>query len=135
MLIKTLAAACLSVACLCTPVASFAVTSVWVQVAPPPPRVERIPEPRRGYQWVPGYWDWQGNRHVWKQARWVRERQGYAYVQPRWVEDNGRWRKQQGQWSRRDRDGDGVPNGRDRDRDGDGVRNSNDRRPDDPTRR
>jgi len=49
-----------------TPAAAQAVFQV--QVAPPPPRVEVVPAPRRGQVWVPGYWDWRGHRHVWAPA-------------------------------------------------------------------
>jgi len=92
-----------------------------VQVAPPPLRVEAIPTPRRGYAWVPGYWNWRGQRHVWVAGSWMRERQGYRYDAPRWQERDGRWTQERGRWSRRDRDRDGVPNGQDG-------------RPDDPRR-
>ncbi|MEO8155261.1 MAG: hypothetical protein ABI605_19515 [Rhizobacter sp.] len=135
MLNKTLAAACISAAFIWTPVPSFAAVSVWVHRAPPELRVEQAPAPRRGYHWVPGYWDWNGRRHVWKTGTWVRERHGYAYASPTWVEDHGKWRLQRGQWSKHDEDRDGIPNAVDRDRDGDGVRNSKDRHPDNPARR
>ena len=79
--------------------------------APPAPREERMPEPRHGYVWAPGYWDWKGHRHVWMQGHWVRERHGYAYVNPRWAERDGHWVLERGRW---DRDGDSIPNNRDR---------------------
>jgi hypothetical protein len=127
MLIKTVLATCVAATFALTalPVVAADTASgrtVWVRQAPPEARVETPPAMRRGYQWAPGYWRWQGQRHVWKAGTWVRARPGYIYAQPRWVEGNGRWRMQAGQWSRNDRDGDGVPN-------------SQDRRPDDPTRR
>ena len=100
--------------------------------APPPPRHEAMPHPRRGMVWVPGHWEWRGHRHVWQQGHWVKARQGYHYREPRWVEHGGRWNMQSGGW---DRDGDGVPNRHDRDRDGDGVSNRHDRNPDNPYRR
>jgi len=81
-----------------------------VTIAPPPPRVEVVPAPRRGYVWVPGYWSWSGRRHVWVQGNWVRERRGYVYESPQWVERDGRWELRRGAWRRGDRDGDGVPN-------------------------
>lgn len=82
-----------------------------VREAPPAPRVERIPEARRGYVWAPGYWDWKKNRHVWVRGKWVRERKGYVYNAPAWEERDGRWHMRASNWARRDRDGDGVPNG------------------------
>lgn len=87
---------------------------VWVDVAPPPPRAEAAPSARRGYVWVPGYWNWTGRRHVWVPGTWMRERRGYVYGQPQWVQRDGHWELRRGGWNRGDRDGDGVPNDRDR---------------------
>ncbi|NGZ82894.1 YXWGXW repeat-containing protein [Duganella aceris] len=84
-----------------------------VQNAPPPPRHEVAPQARRGYVWVPGYWDWKRNKHVWTKGHWERERKGYVYHQPSWVERDGHWEMQRGNWARGDSDHDGVPNGRD----------------------
>jgi hypothetical protein len=119
------------------PVAANA-QSYTVRVAPPEPRTEVVPAPRRGYVWVPGYWNWnaQRHRHQWVAGTWVRERQGYYYNEPRWVERDGRWVLNRGAWARgqRDRDRDGVPNRMDRDRDGDGVPNRLDSNPNNPRR-
>ncbi|NGZ83556.1 YXWGXW repeat-containing protein [Duganella aceris] len=131
--------------------------SVVIRDAPPPPRYERVPAPRHGYVWAPGYWDWRGNRHHWIGGTWVTARPGYVYMQPRWEQRDGRWYRQEARWDRgpngdRDHDGvpnrydrhdnrgdhrgygdkdhDGVPNRYDRDRDGDGVPNRADRHPD-----
>lgn len=110
--------------------------SVDIQIgAPPPPRVELLPAPRRGYVWTPGYWNWNGRRHYWVGGTWVRHRPGYVYTQPAWVDDGGHWRLNRGAWARGDRDRDGIPNRFDRDRDNDGVANRNDRQPDNPRRR
>ena len=99
--------------------------------APPPPRAERVPPPRRGYVWAPGHWEPRGKRHVWVQGSYVRARPGYAYRAPEWRDNGGRWEMRRGGW---DRDRDGVPNRMDRDRDNDGVRNRDDRRPNNPNR-
>ncbi len=85
---------------------------------PPPARYEVAPNPRRGYVWEPGYYRWNGRRHVWVAGHWERSRAGYAYSGPRWVERDGRWEFHSRRW---DRDGDGVPN-------------RYDRRPDNPNR-
>ena len=82
-----------------------------VRIAPPPLRHEIIPVPRRGYVWVPGYWNWRGNRHVWVAGSWVRERRGYIYQPHRWEQRGDRWYFNRGRW---DRDGDGIPDHRDR---------------------
>jgi hypothetical protein len=113
MLSKTVLATCVAVACSMTALPSVART-IYVREAPPELRVESVPAARAGHQWVPGYWGYRSNRHVWHPGTWVRERAGYVYRQPTWVERNGRWRQQSGQWSRNDRDGDGVSNSRDR---------------------
>jgi hypothetical protein len=80
---------------------------VIVRVAPPQPRVERVPPPRRGYVWVSGNWDWNGRRYVWRTGHWERARPGHRWREDRWVERNGGWARERGGW---DRDGDGVPN-------------------------
>jgi hypothetical protein len=141
-MIKTsLAAASLALASLGAGVSAPAVaqTSIYVQVAPPAPRPEYRPAPRRGHVWVPGYWDWRPrmNQYVWMQGHWVRERPGYYYSQPVWVQRDNRWVREGGTWQRGrgDRDHDGVPNRYDRDRDGDGVPNRYDSKPNNPNRR
>ncbi|MDR7271691.1 hypothetical protein J2X20_004359 [Pelomonas saccharophila] len=96
------------------PSTTLAQTAVWIRTAPPPPRHEVVPAPRRGYVWVSGYWGWNGHRHVWHRGGWVKERHGYSYNQPTWVERDGRWEFRRGAWARGDADHDGVPNGADR---------------------
>lgn len=130
---------------------------IYLQIAPPQPRVEVVPAARMGYAWAPGYWDWRGNRHAWVAGHWERERPGYAYVAPEWRERDGRWYMERNGWQERradrmargrDSDGDGVPDRRDaqpynpnvtqggmrRDNDGDGVPNRLDNRPNNPNR-
>ena len=86
----------------------------------PPPRYERAPEARHGYNWNPGQWEPRGHRHEWRGGYWVPDRSAYRYG----------YRAN----SYRDEDRDGIPNRYDRDRDGDGVPNRYDRRPDNPYR-
>ncbi|WP_198086445.1 YXWGXW repeat-containing protein [Variovorax sp. E3] len=105
------AASLLSVGALTVPTAAQAQPAVTIQVAPPAPRFERVPPPRRGYVWAPGHYEWRGGRHVWMGGYWVRARPGYAYRPPEWRQDGGRWQYNAGRW---DRDGDGVPNRYDR---------------------
>ena len=92
----------------------------YVIPAPPPQRREATPRARRGEVWVPGYWDWRGNRHVWVKGHFEKARAGYSYRTPQWEQRDGRWEINRGGW---DRDGDGIPNRQDRDRDGDGIPN------------
>jgi hypothetical protein len=115
--------------------------------APPPPRYEVMPRARRGYEWAPGYWNWNGRRHVWTDGHWERTRPGEYYQPAQWEQGNDGWRLHRGGWQRGerddhrnanrgygDRDRDGIPNRIDRDRDGDGVPNRIDSNPNDPRR-
>lgn len=94
-----------------------------VRQAPPAPRVERMPEARRGQIWIPGHWDWRSNRYVWVKGKYMRDRKGYVYNAPSWEERDGRWHRAGGNWRRGQRDNDG-----------DGVRNRDDDRPNNPNR-
>ena len=115
MLKKILLAGLMVTSFAAVPLAALA-RPVVITVAPPAPRHEVVPAPRRGYAWAPGHWEWRHQRHVWVAGHWVRARPGYAYEAPRWVHNNGRWQMEEGRWARtrRDRDGDGVPNRMDR---------------------
>ncbi|VXB33338.1 YXWGXW repeat-containing protein [Massilia sp. 9I] len=89
-----------------------------VRQAPPPMRNEAIPAARRGYEWVPGYWSYNGRRYVWERGHYEKVRAGYVYNRPEWRQDRNGWYFERGGWvrdrdhrmARRDRDGDGVPN-------------------------
>jgi len=109
-MLKKLLAAGLLASALGT-ISAPAVSQVYVQVAPPPPRHEVVPGHRRGHVWVPGHWVWRGHQHHWMPGHWVVARPGYRYHGPRWAERDGRWLYERGRW---DRDGDGVPNRYDR---------------------
>ena len=114
--------------------ASTAMAQVYVEVAPPPPRAERMPPPRHGQMWVPGHWEYRGNRYVWRTGYFIQERPGYRYREPNWVQRDGRWMYEQGRWDR------GGPHGRPHggprgDRDHDGVPNRYDRNPNNPYQR
>jgi hypothetical protein len=112
---------------------------VYVQVPPPPPRVEVVPVMRPGQVWVPGHWRWNGREHLWIAGHYSARRSGYVYAPARWVQVGGRWEYREGNWVRpgnvcRDSDGDGVCDRFDSDKDGDGVRNNQDARPGNPNR-
>lgn len=92
-----LSATGLIAACLASPAGA---QPVFIERAPPPPRVVEVPPPRRGFLWVPGYWRWNGRDHVWVEGRWERERRGYAYNAPRWEQEGPRWRWVPGGWVR-----------------------------------
>jgi hypothetical protein len=143
MLKKILIASVLASAFGAVPLVASAQTIVITQ-PPPPMRVERMPAPRRGYEWAPGHWAWRHGQHVWVAGYWVRERPGQHWVADRWIQRNGRWEYLAGHWERGtrmgargmgDHDHDGIPNRYDRDRDNDGVPNRYDSSPNNPYRR
>ncbi|MFD2271134.1 hypothetical protein ACFS07_08310 [Undibacterium arcticum] len=84
-----------------------AVAQVGVNViignAPPPVRYEVVPAPRRGQEWAPGYWNWNGGRHVWTAGHWERVRVGQYYQRPEWQQDNDGWRLNRGGWQHGER--------------------------------
>lgn len=84
------------------PQAAMARTYVGVSIGvppPPPPRVERVVV-RPGYVWAPGYWRWNGARHVWVGGYWMPARAGYRYAPPHWVHTGPAWTFRAGYWHR-----------------------------------
>jgi len=79
---------------------AFAQVAIDIQVAPPVPRVIVAPPPRRGFVWAPGYWRWNGRRHVWMDGHWMRERPGFHWVPEAWVPHGGHYRFVPGHWVR-----------------------------------
>ncbi|MDB5762988.1 MAG: repeat family protein [Herminiimonas sp.] len=76
---------------------------VFIGQAPPPPRYEVVPAPRRGYEWAPGYWDWNGRRHVWRVGHWERIRAGQHYQRPEWQHGKEGWHLNHGGWQQAQR--------------------------------
>lgn len=62
----------------------YASTSV-VYDPPPAPRVVITPAPRPGFVYIQGRWVNNGNRWVWRDGYWERERVGYHYAPGRWT--------------------------------------------------
>ena len=83
-----------------TPAITYGAIVVDVDVAPPPAQVEVVPAPRAGFVWAPGYWNWEGGRHVWVAGRWMHERRGYHWVPEAWVQVGPHWHFQRGHWER-----------------------------------
>lgn len=73
---------------------------VVIRNAPPPPRFEHVPPPRPGFVWAPGYWRWDGYRHVWVSGYWIRERPGWHYHPGVWVQRGPGWHYHPGYWVR-----------------------------------
>jgi hypothetical protein len=84
------------------PEVAFARTSVDIVIGtqPPPPRYEVVPVAREGFVWIPGYWNWDGRRHVWAEGYWERAHLGQVYVQPQWLHDRYGWHLSRGGWRR-----------------------------------
>jgi len=122
-ILVTVAAALISTAAF-TPVAQAQhnrTEVIVVQKAPPALRREAVPAARRGYEWIPGYWNWSGRKYVWVKGHYEKVRRGYVYARPEWRQGDNGWTLNRGGW-------------RTGDRDGDGVRNRDDARPNNPNR-
>jgi hypothetical protein len=76
-------------------------TVVRVRVAPPAIRTEvRVAAPSPQHSWVPGYWGWEGTRHVWVGGRWeIPPAAGQVWIEPRWVNEGGEWVFYPGRWN------------------------------------
>lgn len=69
-----------------------------VPVAPPPVMHESVPGYRAGHAWIPGYWDWRNDRHVWIGGRWMPARHGCHWRRHRWIQRGDRWYLEAGGW-------------------------------------
>ena len=81
-----------------SPAAAFAQVSI--RIGPPPREYERRPPPpERGYVWIAGYHQYQGDHYVWVPGRWDRPpRPGQHWVAHRWVHRRDHWEMQEGHW-------------------------------------
>jgi hypothetical protein len=81
--------------------AALARVDVNIEIGVPPPVavIETAPAPRVGYVYAPGYWAWDGHRHIWVRGRTIAERPGYTWVPDRWEPVGGRYRFVQGYWA------------------------------------
>ena len=73
---------------------------VIVRVGPPRAIVERRPPPpARAYIWTPGYYRWDGGRHVWVGGAWVMPPRPRAHWVPaHWARRPGGWVFVEGYW-------------------------------------
>ena len=102
---KTLLAGAMAAALTSFTAPAFAEVGVYIDVAPPPLRIEHF-DARPGYVVAPGYWDYNNGKHEheWVAGRYVAEKKGYRYDSDRWVQhDNNKWTRQQGGWVRDDK--------------------------------
>jgi WXXGXW repeat (2 copies) len=100
LVVSVILACSVSACVVAPPPRAHARSVVDIDVSPPPPRVVVEPAPRRGYVWAPGYWQWDGRRHVWVEGRWIRERRGEHWVPAHWEDHGGRWHFEEGHWAR-----------------------------------
>ena len=73
---------------------------VYVAIAPPATIVETVPAERRGHAWAPGYWRWNGHKHVWARGNYVRAQPGRHWVAHNWEQRGDRWYFHNGRWER-----------------------------------
>lgn len=71
---------------------------VGIGTPPPAPVVEYVPVAVPGRVWAPGFWAWNGHRHVWNSGSWERERAGYRHVAGHWEPRGGRWHFEPSRW-------------------------------------
>ncbi|HEY2144477.1 MAG TPA: YXWGXW repeat-containing protein [Steroidobacteraceae bacterium] len=90
---------CMAASATAIPTIASAGVAIDIDVAPPVLRVETVPQPRPGYVWAPGYWDWRGHDHVWVGGRWIGERYGYHWVPDRWEQRGPHWHHNPGHWA------------------------------------
>lgn len=95
---KVLLCALIALSPAAMPAAAELNVSINLGVATPAPRYEVIPAPRSGYSWAPGYWQWEGERHVWAQGHWIEARSGSYWVADRWDARDGRHYYAPGHW-------------------------------------
>ena len=98
------------------PAAAQVSVNIEIGVPPPPLRYEVVPAPRPGYIWAPGYWQWEGQRHVWASGRWVAAQPGSYWVADSWEPRNGRHHFKPGHWERGPDHDNGKGKGHDNDK-------------------
>lgn len=70
----------------------------WIDVGAPPALKEERFDPRSGFVFVRGHWDWDNNEWKWFPGRWERERHGKRWRDVRWEQRNGEWNQIDGDW-------------------------------------
>jgi len=65
---------------------------------PPPPIYEIDVGERAGYIRTPGYWRWNGKRHVWNASRWIAARDDAQWVPDQWEQHGQKWHFAAGHW-------------------------------------
>ena len=71
-----------------------------ITVGPPAPQYEVVPVLAPGYVWAPGYWAWNGERHIWIHGRGIFQRPGYRWQPDVWEQRNNTYYRNPGRWER-----------------------------------
>lgn len=79
---------------------AFAQITFNITIAPPAPRFEVVPAIAPGYVWAPGYWAWNGDRHIWVRGRTIVQRVGHRWEPDRWEERDHAFFRHPGRWER-----------------------------------
>ncbi len=77
---------------------AYAQVSVNINVGPPALQYEVVPTLQPGYVWAPGYWGWNGDRHIWVRGRSIVQREGYSWAPDRWDQRNSSYYRTAGHW-------------------------------------
>jgi hypothetical protein len=70
----------------------------WPTQPPPPPQTEAAQQPRAGFVWIPGQWDWKAGKYNWVPGHWERERAGKRWRESKWEQQNGKYVRTEGDW-------------------------------------
>src|SRR5262245_55118943 len=86
--------------------ASLAQQRVEIEVnsAPPPPpnvSVEVKPAPRPGQVYVPGHYEYESSKYVWRDPSFVPEKEGYRYEFSTIEKKGDKWVYRSGEWIRK----------------------------------
>jgi hypothetical protein len=65
--------------------------------APPAPRDERV-QPRAGFVWARGHYEWRNNAYTWIPGHWERARAGHRWNDGRWEQRGSAWIWVEGGW-------------------------------------
>ena len=79
---------------------AVAQVSININLAPPQPQYEVVPVLAPNRVWAPGYWAWNGDRHIWMRGRSISKRDGYRWAPDRWEQRGGSYYRQPGNWVR-----------------------------------
>jgi hypothetical protein len=79
---------------------AMAQISININLAPPQPQYEAVPVLAPSQVWAPGYWAWNGERHVWVRGRPIASREGHRWAPDHWEQRGNGYYRQPGYWVR-----------------------------------